>query len=102
MIFETMKQLGVYPVEAVVKVGDTVPDIQAGLNAGVWTVGVAQTGNEIGLSLLEWQALAEDEKRCKLNKARATLSQAGAHYVINSIAELPAVVEAINRHLVAG
>lgn len=33
-----------------VNVGDTVVDIQAGLNAGVWTVSVARTGNETGLS----------------------------------------------------
>src|SRR5262249_6312451 len=33
-------------VAASVKVGDTVSDIQEGLNAGMWTVGVSDTGNE--------------------------------------------------------
>jgi len=50
MIYRAMEATGVYPPQAVVAVGDTVPDVQAGLNAGVWTVAVAQTGNEVGLS----------------------------------------------------
>ena len=102
MVFETMKRLAVYPVEAVVKVGDTVLDVEAGQNAGVWTVGVAQTGNEIGLPLPAWQALPEDEKTRLLDKARTTLSQAGADYVIDTIAELPAIIETVNQRLAAG
>ena len=31
--------LGVYPPEAIVKIGDTIPDIDEGLNAGAWTIG---------------------------------------------------------------
>src|SRR5262249_38979104 len=34
---------------AAIKVGDTVSDIQEGLNAGMWTAGVAATGNQVGL-----------------------------------------------------
>ena len=34
MLFECMRRLGVYPPSAVVKVGDTVVDIQEGKKAG--------------------------------------------------------------------
>ena len=53
MMYANAVQLGVYPPEAVVKIGDTLPDIDEGLNAGAWAVGVTLTGNEIGLTEAE-------------------------------------------------
>lgn len=44
MIFRAMELCGVYPASAVVNIGDTIPDIESGKNAGVWSVGVAATG----------------------------------------------------------
>ena len=58
----TWRRLGVYPAEAVLKVGDTVPDIDEGLNAGCWSVGVAATGNEMGLTEAELATLAASER----------------------------------------
>jgi hypothetical protein len=49
--------LDVYPLAAVVKVDDTLPGLLEGLNAGMWTVGVAASGNELGLSQAEHDAL---------------------------------------------
>ncbi len=46
MVFDCMVKADVYPVEAVVKVDDTRAGMQEGRNAGVWTVGVYQTGND--------------------------------------------------------
>ena len=34
--------LQTYPLEAFVKIGDTLPDIEEGLNAGMWTIGLAK------------------------------------------------------------
>lgn len=102
MIYETMKNLNIYPVEAVVKVGDTVPDIEAALNAGAWAIGVAQTGNEVGLTEEEWSALNERKKMQMMDTAVKTLSQAGAHYVVDTIADVPAVIEDINIRLNSG
>ena len=39
--------LGIYPPEACVKIGETLPDIEERCNAGMWTIGLAKTGNEI-------------------------------------------------------
>jgi len=50
MCLENAKQLGVYPMESIVNVGDTLPDIWEGLNAGMSTIGLAKTGIEMGLT----------------------------------------------------
>lgn len=102
MLYLNAIQLGVYPMTAIVKVGDTVPDIQEGLNAGAWTVAVAQTGNELGLSATEIAAFTEEELAQRLNPITARFEQAGAHYVIRSIADLPPVLDDIESRLQAG
>ena len=102
LIFATMARLDVYPVEAVVKVGDTVPDIEAGLNAGAWTVGMAGVGNSVGLNEAELNGLPRAERDARLTGARQSLAQAGAHYVIDKPAALIAVVDDINVRLARG
>jgi phosphonoacetaldehyde hydrolase len=87
---------------AAVKVGDTVTDIHEGLNAGMWTVGVTSTGNEVGLSAAELAALAPEDRKQRLDHAREQLLAAGAHYVIESAAGLEPVIEQIDRRLSAG
>ncbi|MEZ4733175.1 MAG: phosphonoacetaldehyde hydrolase [Caldilineaceae bacterium] len=99
MIYRTMEALNVYPPQAVMKIGDTVVDVEDGLNAGVWTIAVAQTGNEVGLQEAEWLALDATARDVLLRQARAKLQAAGAHFVIDSVAELPSVVAAINQRL---
>ena len=76
---------------ACVKVGDTVVDILAGLNAGMWTVGVAGTGNELGLTA---EGL-RDADPALIEQARARLRAAGAHHVVDTIADLPAALDRI-------
>ena len=49
-----MIALNVWPAAACVKVDDTLPGIEEGLNAGMWTVAVALTGNGMGLSGKNW------------------------------------------------
>src|SRR5262249_14379029 len=70
---------------AAVKVGDTVSDVEEGLNAGMWTVGVSTTGNEVGLSVADLKALPAPERTGRLAYARETLREAGAHYTIDSV-----------------
>jgi phosphonoacetaldehyde hydrolase len=45
MALQALIKLSVSPVQAVVKIGDTAVDIEEGLNGGMWSVGVAVTGN---------------------------------------------------------
>lgn len=102
MIFQVMEALDIYPPEAVINVGDTPVDIESGLNAGVWSVGVAATGNQMGLTEKECSELDADAYHLRLEKARMSLSQAGAHWVIDTMQELPAIVQQINTLLAAG
>ena len=87
---------------ACVKIGDTPADVAEGRNAGMWTIAVAATGNEIGLSEQEFATLAEDERARRVANARAKLLAAGAHYVINSVAECEGTVDDIERRLGTG
>lgn len=102
MIYRAMEALGVYPPQAVVAVGDTVPDVQAGLNAGVWTVAFAQSGNEVGLTQAEFSALAPSDQTRRVRQARATLAAAGAHYVVDGIWDLLPVLDEIGARLRRG
>jgi len=102
MLIVNMLETGVYPSEAVVKVGDTVPDIEEGLNAGAWTVGVVDSGNGIGLHEHELAELTDAEFAERADRARLTLLRAGAHYTIPTVADLPPVIEEIEARLQRG
>jgi phosphonoacetaldehyde hydrolase len=99
MIFEIAVRLKVYPLAAIVKAGDTPSDIQEGLNAGVWSVGVARTGNMIGLPQTQLEGMPSEERQRLLNDAHGRLAAAGAHFVIDSVAEIDSVLDEIDQLL---
>ncbi len=91
-------RLAVSDVAACVKVDDTVPGIEEGLAAGMWTVAVAVSGNEVGLPLAEWRALPAAEQARLRARAVDRLARAGAHRVVDSVADLlPALAEIEDR-----
>lgn len=94
--------LDVYPLAACVKVDDTLPGIAEGLNAGMWAVGVTRTGNELGLSLEAYSSLLPADRAMRLAAAERRMRDAGAHYVVESVADLPAVVSDINKRMAKG
>lgn len=102
MAQRVMEALDVWPASAMLKVGDTVSDVEEGLNAGMWTLGCAVTGNEIGLSQADWEALDVDRQAELRERAAARLHGAGAHMVIDGIADLPTAVERIDERLAMG
>lgn len=102
MCLQNAINLQVYPMEALVKIGDTLPDIEEGLNAGMWSVGLAKTGNEMGLTQAQLAALEPETRQAKLDRAYKRMHQTGAHYVVDGIADVPPVLEAINLRLAAG
>jgi len=93
MILRNMEQLGVFPPSAVLKVGDTVPDIHAGINAGVTTIGITQTGSEVGLSQADWDQLDANAQQAAVARADQVLRDAGADDVLASVADLPDWIE---------
>ncbi|MRI31791.1 phosphonoacetaldehyde hydrolase [Endozoicomonas sp. OPT23] len=102
MTLKNLIELEVENLQACIKVDDTIPGIYEGLNAGLWTVGVSVSGNEAGIELFEWQTLSTDEQNAIRQKGEERLYQAGAHYVIDSVADLPDVIDDIERRLLAG
>ena len=102
MALQALIRLSVSPVEAVVKIGDTVVDIEEGLNGGMWSVGVAVTGNEVGLPVAEYTALPAEERQRVRATATDVLLGAGAHYVVDSIADIVPVLDSIEQRLRAG
>jgi phosphonoacetaldehyde hydrolase len=102
MVMSNMQQARVFPPEAVVKVDDTKPGIEEGLNAGTWTIGLAKTGNEVGLNEQELAALSAEEVKRKVARATDGLAKAGAHYVVESISDVPAIITEIECRLKMG
>jgi len=102
MALQALIKLSISPVEAVVKIGDTVVDIEEGLNGGMWSVGVSVTGNEVGLSAGEYAALPVDKQRRLAAVATERLAAAGAHYVVDSLGDVLPVLDLIEARLAAG
>jgi phosphonoacetaldehyde hydrolase len=102
MCYRNAINLQVYPMEAMVKIGDTVSDIHEGLNAGMWTIGVTKTGNELGMTEAEASALSAPDLRRRLDGIDERLRRAGAHYVAESVGQCPPLIAAINARLARG
>jgi phosphonoacetaldehyde hydrolase len=102
MCYRNAILLSVYPLSAFVKIGDTPSDIAEGRNAGMWTIAITRTGNEIGLARQDWDALSPAEQKTMELDASVRLTSAGAHYVAGSLAECSPFLEDIDRRLAAG
>jgi phosphonoacetaldehyde hydrolase len=102
MVFRIMEALGHFPPAVVVKVGDTVPDIGEGLAAGAWSVGVLRSSSLVGWTEEEWDGLPRDEQARRLTSCREELLAAGAHAVVETLSELPAVLDDLNARLERG
>ena len=83
-------------------VDDTEVGIEEGLNAGCWSIGVELTGNAFGLDEDEAEALSEEEFEARSSEAYARLARAGAHYVVDSAADLLDVLDEIEGRLARG
>ncbi|AMQ04669.1 phosphonoacetaldehyde hydrolase [Sporosarcina psychrophila] len=96
MIYRNMEQLKLSASWKVVKVGDTISDIKEGVNAGVWSVGVIIGSSEMGLSLEEFSGLSEADKETVISKTEDTFMQNGADFTIQTMRELPQLIDHIN------
>jgi phosphonoacetaldehyde hydrolase len=102
MCYQNAINLQVYPFEAMIKIGDTISDIQEGRNAGMWTIGLTQSGNELGLPEDRVNRLSDEELIDRLAAIDSRYREAGAHYVAKGIWECLDIVEEINRRLANG
>ncbi len=102
MIFRLMQKLNIYPPQCVVKIGDTVADVEAGRNAGCWTVGVCSSSSMTGCTEAEYFALSQEERSARLANTKKRYEESGSHFMIDSLEALPSVVQQINQRLASG
>jgi phosphonoacetaldehyde hydrolase len=91
-MYQCFIELDVWPASAVIKVDDTEPGIAEGVAAGCLTVGVALSGNAVGKTPQELAALSPAEIAPLREHATALLRSAGADQVIDTVADLPALI----------
>ncbi|QDU75926.1 Phosphonoacetaldehyde hydrolase [Bremerella volcania] len=95
MIQKIMSLSGITDPAQVVKVDDTPVGITAGKRAGCVTVALAASGNELGLTQAEFETLSPEERHEKLEPIRVIFREAEADFVIDTIADLPAILPQI-------
>ncbi len=88
MVYKACTELGVRPLSRVIKVDDAEAGVAEGRNAGCFTIGLAASGNGVGLSKPDFDALDPAERSDKISASRAGLLAAGADLVIDSVADL--------------
>jgi phosphonoacetaldehyde hydrolase len=94
MIWTALMAMDTWPAQAVVKVDDAPAGIAEGKNAGCLTIGVAASGNAVGLDLAGYYALSPEERALRVTAARTELLAAGADLVIDTVADLPDALQA--------
>ena len=102
MLWQALITIDAWPAWACVKVDDAEVGIGEGRAAGCWTVGVAASGNGVGLSLADYQALDAGRRQRLTDAASRSLGDAGAHYVVDTVADLAPALETIAERIRAG
>ena len=102
MALANVLALQIDDVACCIKVDDTVPGIEEGIRAGMWSVGLSLSGNEVGFTRAELDALPPEEIERLKTHAETRLHAAGAHYVIDSVADLPQIVAHVRARLARG
>ncbi len=95
-MYQCFVDLAVYPPPATIKVDDTTPGILEGVAAGCVTVGVALSGNAVGMLPEDLAKLPEEEVMTLREHATKILKDAGADHVIDTVADLPALVKQLS------
>ena len=102
MLWRALAELQAWPVTRCVAVDDAPVGIEAGVNAGMWTVGLAGSGNGVGVSLADWQALCAAEQDRLMAPVVQEFTLARADFVIVSVADLALALAAIEQAIAAG
>jgi phosphonoacetaldehyde hydrolase len=89
-------KLGVCSMSSLIKIGDTVIDMQEGNTAGMWTIGVVKSGNELGYT--EEELLNGDQNiiDLKIDHAKQKLLAAGANFVADGVWDCLPIIDKID------
>lgn len=86
--WQALAGLGVSRLDGCVLVTANPRQLQAGLNAGLWAIGLAASGPLCGLAPADWRALEGAERDRLRASATLELYHLGAHSVIDHLGEL--------------
>lgn len=96
-MMKCFSDLGVSDPTRVIKVDDTVPGIGEGVAVGSLTVGVTLSGNYAGKTPEELARLDNNAVEELRKIAGEKLMQAGANHVIDTVADLPALIDRLEK-----
>jgi len=103
MVYKNLDMLNITPIQSVVKVDDTASGVGEAVNAGCWGIGVTRYSNYMDVDTPEdGKKLSEDEIKKRVAKTKDILEKAGAHYILESLADIEPVIEDINKRLARG
>ena len=91
--WQSLSALQTQRLEGCVLVSGEPRLLQAGLNAGLWTVGLAACGSLAGHGLDDWQKMDDSQRERVRADATLALYRLGAHSVIDQLTELPSCLE---------
>ncbi|EJF89004.1 phosphonoacetaldehyde hydrolase [Bartonella tamiae] len=101
-MYRTFLDLDVWPASTVVKIDDTIVGILEGVEAGCWTVAVALSGNESGLTQKEYDAMNKSDRLLLRQKIEPIFRKAGANFVIDTVADLLPIIDKIEQLIECG
>lgn len=99
MLHQNLAALDVQDTRSVIKVGDTIIDILEGLHAGCWSIGVIKGSSLLGLNEAEVSSISSDDLDQKMNHVKQQMMAAGADFVIETISELPLIIDIIQQKI---
>ncbi len=103
MCLQNVINLGVSPVEACVKIDDTRPGIEEGLNGGMWTIGLAhQRQRDRSAAEGSGESCRRPNRSGCAQGAYTRMYQSGAHYVVDTIADIVPCLDDIESRLARG
>ncbi len=103
MVYKNLDMLNITPIQSVIKVDDTASGVGEAVNAGCWGVGVSRYSNYMDIDAPEdAEKLSEGEIEKRNEKTKSILHNAGAHYIIDSIADIEPVIDDVNKRLSSG
>ncbi|MDP3814886.1 HAD family phosphatase [Pseudomonas sp.] len=89
-IWHSLIELQVEQLDGCVLISGEPRLLQAGIHAGLWTIGLAICGPLCGQALADWHSLACAQRDQLRSQATLSLYRLGVHSVIDQLSDLPA------------
>ena len=102
MVYKNMMNMEIMDPDSIIKVDDTEMGVKEGDYAGCWSVGITKYSNLMSMTedeVEEFILMEPEEYIRKTKEISHKFYDSGAHFVIETIQELPLIVDYINYNL---